>query len=225
MVSWDRGDRDRSGCVCRSRCAPWMWYLLPLTDLLLLQWISFFYAKLCLILENRVLVGSTWNFQEVLSSVCFIPQNGKEIFLAKKRYLSPGQAMDFGLFRNHAVWKKHTVGKRTVLSILWKKKTRGPREPSFSRKKMKQKLSEKLKMTFFNHFHQGSHKMIIALSSACAQSKWQPEVDRARRVQLIELAAGGRYPVQFSYRPSVTGHTWLENAPQSPQKNGVGGYW
>ena len=71
--------------------------------------------------------------------------------------------------------------------------------------------------------HVVTQKMIIALSSACAQSRWQRAVDRVRRVQLIELAACERYPAQFSYLPSVTGHTWRENAPppQSPQKCGV----
>ena len=83
--------------------------------------------------KNRVVVGSTWNFQESLSLAYFIPQNGKEVFLAKEKYFSLWQALYFELFRNHSVWKKYTVGKRIVLSFLWKK-TIGPRIPSFSRK-------------------------------------------------------------------------------------------
>ena len=48
-------------------------------------------------------------------------------------------------------------------------------------------------------------------------------VDRARRVQLIELAVCGRCPAKLSFLPAVTGHKWRENAPppQSPQKMGV----
>ena len=64
--------------------------------------------------------------------------------------------------------------------------------------------------------------MIIALSSACAQSiEATAAVDRARRAQLIELAVCGRCPAKLSFLPAVTGHTWRENAPQSPQKMGV----
>ena len=47
-------------------------------------------------------------------------------------------------------------------------------------------------------------------------------VDRARRVQLIELAVFGRCPAKLSFLPTVTEHTWRENAPQSLQKMGVG---
>ena len=46
-------------------------------------------------------------------------------------------------------------------------------------------------------------------------------VDRARRAQLIELAVCGRCPAKSSFLPAVTGHTWRENAPQSPPKMGV----
>ena len=59
--------------------------------------------------------------------------------------------------------------------------------------------------------------MIIALSSAEATAA----VDRARRAQLIELAVCGRCPAKLSFLPAVTGHTWRENAPQSPKKMGV----
>ena len=62
------------------------------------------------------------------------------------------------------------------------------------------------------------------LSSACAQSRRQREVDRARREQLIELAVWWRCPAKLSFQPAVTGHTWRENAPQSPQKIN-GGWW
>ena len=40
--------------------------------------------------------------------------------------------------------------------VFFMKKTIGPKIPSLSRK-IKQKWSEKLKMTFLNHFHQGGH--------------------------------------------------------------------
>ena len=45
-------------------------------------------------------------------------------------------------------------------------------------------------------------------------------VDRARQVQLIELAVCGRCPAKLSFLPAVTGHTWRENAPKVLKKWG-----
>ena len=50
-------------------------------------------------------------------------------------------------------------------------------------------------------------------------------VDRARRVQLIELAVCGRCPAKLLFLPAVTGHTWCENTTQKSSKNGGGGYY
>ena len=138
--------------------------------------------------------------------------------------------------------ERNILLERGLFCPFCEKKTRGLGNLP-CQEKIKQKWSEKLKTRFLNHFHHGGHpgtgperevhqlsslastaplshvvtqKMIIALSSACAESRWQCEVDQARRVQLIELAECGRYPAQFSYLPSVTGHTWCENAPPPP---------
>ena len=61
------------------------------------------------------------------------PKMEMKVFLAKERCLSLRQALNFVLFKNHAVWKKYTVGKRIVLSF-YEKKNIGPRMSSFSRK-------------------------------------------------------------------------------------------
>ena len=219
--------------------------------------IFFFNAKLLFDFIKSCSGQTDLKFSGVaLLSLLFSPKWKRTLFFAKKRYLFQRQVVNFELFRNHAVWKKYTVGKRTVLSILCKFEGLG--NIPFQ-ERIKQKWSEKLKMTFLNHFHQGSHpgtgpecvrctswssltltapllhvvtqKMIIALGSACAHSRRQHAVDRARRVRQVELAAcwsdddaaRGR-PAQLSYLPSVTGHTCHESAlpppPQSPQKWG-----
>ena len=41
--------------------------------------------------------------RDLLSLAYFIPQNGKEVFLAKEKYLPLWQALYFELFKNHSV--------------------------------------------------------------------------------------------------------------------------
>ena len=126
--------------------------------------------------------------------------------------------------------------------------TIGPRIPSFSRKN-RTKWSEKLKMTFLNHFHQGGHPGARPERVRCIsrrRSPW-PHVSRtwscsrwpSHWVQralnqgdsggwssemgaAIELAVCGRcpWPAKLSFLPAVTGHKWRENAPEVLKKWG-----
>ena len=209
-----------------------------------IQWISFFfYAKLWFYKWWSGRIDLKFSGVALLSQL-YSPK-WKRNFFYKERYLSQRQVMNLQCERDN------TVGKRTVLPILWKK-LEGLGNIPF-RETIKQKWSEKLKMTFLNEFHHGGHpgtrpervrctswsslaltaplphvvtqKMIIALSSACAQSRRECVVGWARRVRPVELAAYGSdndaarwRPAQLSNLPSMTGHTWRENAPESPKK-------
>ena len=91
-----------------------------------------------------------------LLSLLYSPK-WKRNLLAKKRY---------GTFLYDRLWtagcsrimqcERNILLERGLFCPFHEKKTRGPREPSFSRK-IKQKWSEKLKMTFLNRFYQGGH--------------------------------------------------------------------
>ena len=195
------------------------------------------------------MVGSTWNFQELLSLAYFIPQNGKEVFLAKEKYLSLWQALYFELFKNHSVWKKYTVGKRIVLSFFNEKNYRAWDTFLFKKKSNKsgQKNWRWRSLTIFTKeatLEQGQNvwgasaavarldRTSLARGRAVDDHRIEfsvrsieatVAVDRARRAQLIELAVCRRCPAKLPFLPAVTaaGHTWRENAPQSPKKIGV----
>ena len=80
------------------------------------------------------MVGSTWNFQELLSAVCFIPQNGKEVFFSKGKVPFSTTGYELEAVQESCSVKEIYRWKEDCFIHFMEKKTRRPREPSFSRK-------------------------------------------------------------------------------------------